>query len=199
MREPENISALANLPIDWIGLIFYEKSPRYVGNLSREALASLPDRVKRAGVFVNECMQVILEKVKTYSLDAVQLHGTETPGICRELKQHGLEVIKAFAIAEESDFKACSGYEEACDYFLFDTKSPDYGGTGRSFSWLLLNHYTGNTPFLLSGGIGEESAGEVRKVSHNRLAGIDLNSRFETAPGVKEITKINQFIKEIKS
>jgi len=199
MREPENIRALAKLPIDWMGLIFYGKSPRFAGNLPSEALACLPNRIKRAGVFVNEPVQVILEKVNAYNLASVQLHGSETPNVCRELKQHGLEVIKAFAIAGEGDFDACVGYEAACDYFLFDTKSPDYGGTGRSFNWLLLNHYTGSTPFLLSGGIGEESAGEVKKIAHNKLAGVDLNSRFETEPGIKETKKINQFIKELKS
>jgi len=190
---------LANLPIDWMGLIFYEKSPRYVGGLSPEALICLPCQIKRVGVFVNESAQVILEKVNAYNLAAVQLHGSETPDVCRELKQHGLEVIKAFAISEKDDFDVCIGYETACDYFLFDTKSPNYGGTGNSFNWLLLSHYTNNTPFLLSGGINKESAGEIKKITHNKLAGVDLNSRFETEPGVKETTKINQFIKEIKS
>ena len=199
MREPENIRALAKLPIDWMGLIFYDRSPRFAGNLPPDALACLPGLVKRAGVFVNQPAQVILEKVKTYSLATVQLHGAETPDVCRELKQNGLEVIKAFAIAKGSDFAVCKDYEAVCDYFLFDTKSPNYGGTGLQFNWLLLKHYTGNTPFLLSGGIGKESAGEIKKIAHNRLAGIDLNSRFETTPGVKETTKINQFRKEIKS
>ena len=198
MRDSENIRDLAKLPIDWMGFIFYRKSLRYAENLSEEVLRELPQRIKRVGVFVNASLNEILERAKAHKLNTVQLHGTETPDICRELKQCGLEVIKAFPIAEEQDFDVCNGYRDCCDYFLFDTKTVEYGGSGKQFDWRLLDFYTGNTPFLLSGGIDEECAEKINDISHKMLVAVDLNSRFEVAPGIKNDMRIKRFIEELK-
>ena len=198
MRDVESIRETAKLPIDWMGFIFYNKSPRFAKNLPAEVLHRLPRHIKRVGVFVDASLNEILEKAGFYKLNTIQLHGTETPEVCHELKQAGLEVIKAFPIAEEQDFEACNKYEGCCNYFLFDTKTAQHGGSGKRFDWHLLDFYTGNTPFLLSGGIDDECAGEIKNISHKMLAGVDINSRFEIAPGVKDSARINQFIQKLK-
>ncbi|MDR2843153.1 MAG: phosphoribosylanthranilate isomerase [Candidatus Symbiothrix sp.] len=194
MKSLENIAEIARLPIDMMGLIFYEKSPRYAGNLPPEALKPLPASIRKVGVFVNASKETILEKVQPYDLQMVQLHGQETPALCSELRATGIEVIKAFPVAEAADFQLALNYEAACDYFLFDTKTPQYGGSGKQFDWKILSAYTGKTPFFLSGGIGLEDLETIKHLKHPLLYAIDLNSRFETAPGVKDINKLKQLI-----
>jgi indole-3-glycerol phosphate synthase len=195
MKHPHNIKDLSTLPIDMIGLIFYEKSPRYAGDLDAKALGTLPDSIRKAGVFVNASKAYILSRIEQYGLQLVQLHGNESPAFCRELKSCGVKVIKAFPIREAGDLAASIPYENACDYFLFDTKTPQFGGSGKKFDWEILASYTGKTPFFLSGGIGAEDADAIQQIKHPWLYAIDLNSKFETAPGVKDINKLREFLR----
>lgn len=198
MREPENIAAVGRLPIDYMGFIFYPPSPRYAGSLAPDVLPqALPGRVKRVGVFVNEEVETVQATAARYGLHAVQLHGSEQPGECAALRASGLEVIKAFSIAGADDLEACTLYEGTCDYFLFDTKTPLYGGSGRQYDWNLLACYVGPTPFLLSGGIGEGDALRLGTFSHPCCTGIDLNSRFEQLPGLKDASRLHAFLAEL--
>jgi phosphoribosylanthranilate isomerase len=193
MKYPDNISELALLPIDYIGLIFYSKSPRYIDN------GGIPDTIqKKVGVFVNSSKDYILAKIGQYNLDILQLHGNESPELCKELNNIR-PVIKAFSISDISDFEQTKDYEGSCDYFLFDTKTSYYGGSGKKFDWNILDCYRGNTSFFLSGGISIEDAGTIRELKHPRLYSIDLNSRFETEPGLKDINLLQQFIKALKN
>ena len=198
MREPENIRAAARLPLHWMGFIFYPPSPRYAGTLSPESLSEvLPETIRKTGVFVDEIEEIVCDTARRYGLHTLQLHGAETPDTCRRLRMSGWEVIKAFSVAGVSDLAATAGYEGCCDYYLFDTKTPRYGGSGRCFDWEVLAAYRGDTPFLLSGGIGDEQVAPLRRFFHPLWAGIDLNSRFELSPGKKDIGKLRNFLNEL--
>ena len=297
MRDPENIRAAANLPIDLMGFIFYEKSSRYV---SSTGILPVPANVQRVGVFVNADIDFVLEKIKIHQLNYLQLHGDETPEYCRDIQaeikasrtlpiaigikgeppalfpdSEEIKLIKAFRVNDDFDFSQTKKYERYCAYFLFDTKkntnavlpptppesstgqaskggdemgafsskrgdeigdsppeekdmdvssfsrsekytplegasrpsSPpleggrgeEYGGTGKKFNWQLLQQYTGNTPFLLSGGIGAEDVQAVQNFSHPKFAGIDVNSKFEVKPALKDVGKIEDFLDELLS
>lgn len=198
MKHAENISDLISLPIDMMGLIFYPKSPRYVSQLDLSDFSTSHPSVKRVGVFVNADLNEILEKVDQHHLDFVQLHGNESPALCEELGKR-ISVIKAFSIAQEGDLKQTKEYEGSCNYFLFDTKTPQYGGSGQKFDWQILDAYQGETPFLLSGGISENDILALKRIQHPMFYGVDLNSRFEIEPGLKNINLLEKFIKEIKS
>ena len=199
MKIPENILAVAALQPDFMGFIFYPKSPRFAEPLDIATLNALPQSIKKIGVFVNENMENILTFVYKYKLDGVQLHGTELVGMCKEFRESGLIVIKAFPIAEAYNFKVTKPYEGACDYFLFDTKTDAYGGSGLKFNWKMLDEYKGQTPFLLSGGIAADDAEAILKIEHPKFAGIVLNSRFELKPGLKNIDLLKTFILELKN
>ncbi|GHT61993.1 N-(5'-phosphoribosyl)anthranilate isomerase [Bacteroidia bacterium] len=194
MKYPENISELIHLPIDMMGLIFYEKSARYAGGLPADALRIVPPGIQKVGVFVNSFAEEIFEKARKYDLQMVQLHGVESPDFCKKLKNAGIKVIKAFQIEKAGDLQRGNWYENTCDYFLFDTKTPAYGGSGQKFDWEILSSYTGQTPFILSGGIGPEDAESIRKIRNPKLYGVDLNSRFEVRPGEKDIEKLRGFL-----
>lgn len=196
MREADNIRAVDALSIDFMGFIFWPHSCRYVAALP----ACLPQRAKRVGVFVDADMADLLQHAAQYGLHAVQLHGHENPAYVRQLRASvgQLTVIKAFYIATPNDLEQTVPYEGLADYFLFDTKGPSVGGNGKQFDWTVLNAYNGTTPFLLSGGIGPDDAPRIRSFHHPLLAGIDLNSRFETSPAVKDINQLNNFIKTIR-
>ena len=196
MREADNIRAVDALSIDFMGFIFWPHSSRYVAALP----ACLPQRAKRVGVFVDADMADLLQHAAQYGLHAVQLHGHENPAYVRQLRASvgQLTVIKAFNIATPNDLEQTVPYEGLADYFLFDTKGPSVGGNGKQFDWTVLNAYNGTTPFLLSGGIGPDDAPRIRSFHHPLLAGIDLNSRFETSPAVKDINQLNNFIKTIR-
>ncbi len=196
MRDPGNIAQLASLPVDWMGLIFHPLSPRYAGHLPPAAVEDIPCR--KVGVFVNAPPEEIREKTTAYRLESVQLHGEESPDDCYALRKRGMGVIKAFPVTTSEDLAATVPYEGRCDYFLFDTRTDGYGGSGRSFDWSLLSHYAGHTPFLLSGGIRPGSLERLLGFTHPRCAGIDLNSGFETAPGQKDILQLQSFIHAIK-
>ncbi len=208
MRERDNLLALSELPIDWFGMIFYAKSPRAVEESLAEWLEAQEEALagkQRVGVFVNAEIEEVLNAVHDYRLHLVQLHGEESPEYCQLLRtlmestsMRKAKLIKAFRVGEGFDFKRVHRYSAHCAYFLFDTLGKNYGGTGQQFNWELLQQYDGVTPFLLSGGIGPEDAGAVRSFQHPQLYGIDLNSKFETAPGQKDIASLQAFVDAIR-
>lgn len=192
MKYSDNIIELNRLPLDYMGMIFFPKSPRYM------ELQQMPDiNIKRVGVFVDAEMEYIEEKMNQYDLDMIQLHGNESPETCKELMKT-IDVIKAFNICEITDFDQTKNYENHCNYFLFDTKTGQHGGSGKKFDWQLLDSYTGNTCFFLSGGISVNDVKSIKSIKHPLFYGIDLNSRFETKPGLKNIQLLQQFIKALK-
>lgn len=210
MREPTNIEALKQLQIDFMGFIFYRASKRDV-SLEKTLSKVLRDdnwnsTIKKVGVFVNAEIEDILHHVHDYNLDFVQLHGEESPEYCKELQSiwtmstlRKARIIKAFSIGQADDFKNVSKYEPYCQLFLFDTKGDLRGGNGISFDWALLAYYQGMTPFFLSGGIGELDAEAVREINIPQLYGIDINSKFEITPALKDEIKVRQFVQELKS
>ena len=191
MRDAENIHEVEALGIDLIGFIFWPKSSRYVS----ERPAYLPTNCKRVGVFVDENIEVVKKIAQDYALDYIQLHGNETPDYCALLKGHKL--IKAFNIATAEDFEQTKPYEGLVNYFLFDTKGKSVGGNGTKFDWSVLDDYHDTTPFILSGGIGPDDAARIRSFHHPQLAGIDLNSKFEDAPALKNIQKLKTFLEQL--
>ncbi len=209
LNDPANIEALAQLPIDFMGFIFYKKSPRNAlgSNFEKwmEENGNVLGKIKRVGVFVNAEVEDILNKVHDFELDYVQLHGEESPGYCREIQSfwaastlRSARFIKAFPVDAVFDFAQTRAYEGICSLFLFDTKTAQPGGSGVSFDWQLLEKYKGNTPFLLSGGIGEEDAVEIRGLNFPQLYGVDINSRFEVKPGVKDVEKVKRFLEALE-
>ncbi|MCD7710516.1 MAG: phosphoribosylanthranilate isomerase [Porphyromonadaceae bacterium] len=195
MREPDNIRAVEQCHIDWMGFIFYGKSPRFVARRP----AYLPESVRRIGVFVDAEAGEIRSRIEEFGLYGIQLHGHESPEVCRMFRTTGITVIKAFSVRPGEDFKECAAYESCCDYFLFDTPVPGYGGSGKPFDWSLLDRYQGSIPFLLSGGIGPESLPALSALKHPRWAGVDLNSRFEISPARKEAKKVLSFVTAFRS
>ena len=188
MREADNIREVEQLGIDWMGFIFWPKSKRYVSEMP----AYLPVRCKRVGVFVNEDIEQVKRIADDYALDIIQLHGSESPEYARQLREW--KVVKAFNIATKGDFEATKPYEGIADYFLFDTKGKSVGGNGEKFDWDVLADYVGETPFLLSGGIGPDDARRVKSFRHPKCIGIDLNSRFESTPGLKDVARLHHFL-----
>ena len=178
-----------------MGFIFWPKSSRYVSELP----AYLPTNCKRVGVFVDENIEQVKRTAYEYQLDMIQLHGSESPDYIRGLRADvsSPAIIKAFNIATKEDFETTKPYEGIVDYFLFDTKGPSVGGNGAKFDWTVLADYVGETPFLLSGGIGPDDAARIRCFHHPQLAGIDLNSRFELAPGMKDVSALRKFLNEL--
>jgi phosphoribosylanthranilate isomerase len=198
MRDPENISGVAAAWPDYLGFIFYPKSKRFVGlEPSPEILAVVPDPVKKAGVFVDETLEKVLEIYRNWELDVVQLHGHETPEYCSQIRNSGITVFKAFSVDGSFDFTTLEAYSAVCDYFLFDTKGQLPGGTGQKFNWQLLKNYKGLVPFFLSGGIGPDDLEAIQNFEHPRWCGIDINSGFEISPALKDVEKVKSFISAI--
>lgn len=211
LREADNIREVAALGVEWIGMIFWPKSPRFVSMLPIRA-GILPDEAplspftslltpKKVGVFVNPTAQDVITRVVSCGLDIVQLHGHETPTLIRNLRRtlgEGVKMMKAISVAEVDDVVTYKSYADCVDYFLFDTKCKTVGGSGEQFDWSVLQTYDGDVPFLLSGGIGPDDAKRVEAFRHEKCIGIDLNSRFEIVPGVKDITLLRQFINVLK-
>jgi len=198
MRDGNNIRRAEALGADFIGFIFYEKSPRCVKSVPDY----LPQKASRVGVFVNAAAEDIVCRAKEFGLDYVQLHGDESPDCCKKLSAMlpaGCSIIKALQIADPGDLDRCGAYEDCADMFLFDTKCSSYGGSGSKYDWSLLEGYSGPLPFLLSGGIGPDDAAAVKAFHHPKCIGIDLNSRFETAPAQKDTEALAAFLKELKS
>ena len=188
MREADNIHEVETLGIDMMGFIFWPKSSRFV----TQRPDYLPKRVKRVGVFVDEDPEQVKRLAVDYDLDYIQLHGQESPSYIFQLG--GLHIIKAFNISTAEDLLQAQPYEGIVDYFLFDAKGKSVGGNGEKFNWDVLSAYNGSTPFLLSGGIGLDDATNVKAFHHPKCIGIDLNSRFELAPGLKDVAKLKEFI-----
>ena len=188
MREADNIRAVEALGIDMMGFIFWPKSSRYVS----QRPDYLPKRVKRVGVFVDEDPEQVKRLADDYALDYIQLHGQESPSYIFQLR--GLHVIKAFNISIAEDLLQTQPYEGLVDCFLFDAKGKSVGGNGEKFNWDVLDAYQGATPFLLSGGIGPDDAERVNAFYHPKCIGIDLNSRFELSPGLKDVAKLKEFM-----
>lgn len=189
----DNFSEVASLKPDFAGMIFYEKSPRFVGKNDSEILKQKISNVKKVGVFVNASENYIFDSVLKYNLDFVQLHGGETVDFCEKIRQK-VPVIKAFGILSEEDLVAAQNYAQTVDYLLFDTKTKGYGGSGQKFDWKMLGNIVFKKKFFLSGGISLEDLAEIKALKINDLAGVDLNSRFELSPAKKDIEKLQQAI-----
>lgn len=224
MRDAQNIREVSQLGVDMIGMIFYPKSPRYVemqsshagiipdyakedigasdsSGSSSESVSTSSKTPARVGVFVDDMVQNIVTRVVNYHLDYVQLHGNEPREMCENLRltldpdiRPGIKIIKAISVSDASDIQKYKEYVGAVDFFLFDTKCKTVGGSGRQFDWQVLEQYDGEVPFLLSGGIGPEDASRLHAFHHPKCIGIDLNSRFEIKPGVKDVEKLKGFL-----
>jgi len=199
MRDSSNILAAAELEPDIMGFIFYHPSARFAGEvLNPGTLQQLPEGILKAGVFVNADYSVISDTIQKFSLDMVQLHGAEPPGLCSRLRESGTGVIKAFHVNETTRFRLLSQYITCTDYFLFDTTSKEYGGSGQKFDWTVLQTYDLDHPFFLSGGIGPGDVPLIKNINNPSFYGVDLNSRFETEPGLKNIEKLKEIINELR-
>lgn len=199
MNNVQNVKEVARLNPDFMGFIFYPLSPRYIGdNPEMQLFGSVPDSVKRIGVFFNADNHLILEQSIQKGLNMVQLHGSESPVSCSQLKSSGLIIIKTFSIGVDFNFELLRKYIPACDYFLFDTKGEKPGGTGKKFPWAKLSEYTLDKPFFLSGGIGPEDSTLKAEIMNKGLYAVDINSRFETSVGIKDTALVKTFIEAIK-
>lgn len=224
MHDEDNMRAVASLDIDMMGFIFYPKSPRYVSQImsragiipdySKERLRQLQGdaqqvagtrQPKRVGVFVDDMPQTIVTRVFNYRLDFVQLNGDESPVMIENLKRTlipditpQIGIIKTLHIASAEDIEATRQFDGVVDYFLFDTPSEDKGGNGTPFDWTILDGYQGRTPFLLSGGIGPEDVKRIKAFQHPMFAGVDVNSEFETEPGIKDVGSLRGFVDALR-
>ncbi|MBX9852009.1 MAG: phosphoribosylanthranilate isomerase [Cytophagaceae bacterium] len=199
MKYGPNIKEVSALKPDYMGFIFYSSSKRFVGNdLNEQQLKEL-NGIEKVGVFVNASVSEVLTTAKKFGFKTVQLHGDETPEYCKEIKSAGLKIIKAIQINDEFDFNTLKEYEQFCDFFLFDTKSEGYGGTGKKFNWEVLKKYNNKVPFFLSGGIDLEDIEEIKKMKGLNIHAIDINSKFEIKPGEKDYKKIQTFIETMNN
>lgn len=193
LREHDNIEAIAQTGIDYMGFIFYKASKRYVDNiLEAPWLRKQNFKPVHVGVFVNEQLAIIQERANDYQLKVIQLHGDESPEDCRALQERGLKVWKVFSIGNDFDFDLLNPYMSVVDAFLFDTQGKARGGNGIAFDWQVLQKYALAMPFLLSGGIGVDNIEEALQLDLPGLAGIDVNSKLEDAPGRKNVEKVRE-------
>lgn len=200
MKYEDNINAVSELQPDYLGFIFYRKSSRFFDL----AIPEIPKNIKKTGVFVNSSLDEIMQKIHVYDLQAIQLHGSESPKFCSELKERchiersrNVEIIKVFSIKDTFDFEILKPYEPFVDYFLFDTKGELPGGNGVTFDWKVLEHYPSTKPFFLSGGIGLETITKlndfVKSNASTYCYALDVNSKFEIVPGLKNIEDLKVF------
>ncbi|KQO21545.1 N-(5'-phosphoribosyl)anthranilate isomerase [Flavobacterium sp. Leaf82] len=196
MKYPENILEVGALLPDYMGFIFYEKSARYFTGTIPELIKT----IKKTGVFVNESVENIIEKIKQHNLQAVQLHGDESVEYCKELKNKiskKVEIIKVFSVGDDFDFEVLKPFENVCDYFLFDTKGKLPGGNGTTFDWKILKNYKSDKPFFLSGGIGIEEIAAIKNLKLPVYA-IDVNSKFEIESGLKNKNLLTNFKRKLE-
>jgi phosphoribosylanthranilate isomerase len=191
----DNILDVAGLAPDYLGFIFYQKSPRFVGEDFQ--MPEIRAGIKKVGVFVNEDVSAINYMVAKHGLDLVQLHGDESPADCQFLHEKGISIIKAFAMEEGFDFERLMTYEDFVDYFLFDTKTKRYGGSGSTFNWEILEKYSSDKMYFLSGGLSLENIHELKSLDVSKVHALDVNSRFEIEPGLKDITQVKKLINEM--
>lgn len=197
LKYPDNIQAIEGLGPQYMGFIFYGRSPRFVGDLDADALAAISPEIIKTGVFVNERAEEMESLIDKYDFKAVQLHGNESPEFAEQFKGK-VQVLKAFGVNENFDFEQLKDYTGKVDYFLFDTKTDIHGGSGKTFDWDILNKYTLDVPFFLSGGLSLDNLDQINKMTHPQFYGVDLNSKFETEPGLKDIEKLKQAFSLIK-
>lgn len=201
MRDAQNLEEVLDLSIDFVGFIFYEKSSRNVTDFPEEVVFNnnpLSRVINKVGVFVDADLQFVKDKVKIHQLDYVQLHGRESVFYCEALKKEGIKIIKAFSVDERFRFTNTDFYSFSCDYFLFDTKGKNPGGNGTMFNWDLLKNYDGETPFFLSGGIDVNSFEKIRALKLDKLFAVDINSKFEIEPALKDVDMLRTFIAGLK-
>lgn len=200
LTDLKNINDVVDLHADYVGFIFWEKSIR---KMKLSSLKLDNQRVKKVGVFVDAHAEFISKKSEAFQLDFIQLHGNETADFCKKLKQQPMKIIKAFSIDENFKFDSLNAYEQQVDYFLFDTKGKLPGGNGLTFDWHILEKYTLDKPYFLSGGIGINHLNEMKTFLQTTTAKhcevIDINSQFETSAGIKNINLLKQFIDELHS
>lgn len=195
MGSAKNMLQIDQLGVDFLGFIFHEKSPRHMQN---EDLLSIPTKAKKVLVTRDMAVEKLIELAQRNKINWLQLHGNESLDDCIEYKKHDFMLIKNMAINQASDFNNAIDFMEITDFLLFDTASPQGGGTGQQFDWSWLNNYREKTKFFLSGGISPSDAKAISELKHPSLAGIDLNSRFETKPGYKNISHLKHFIDELQ-
>lgn len=204
MKYPENIQAVADLQPDYIGFIFYDKSKRYVLDSNKDAFSNFifqdTLRVQKVGVFVNEDIKNVIRLATEYDMNILQLHGDETPEYCENLRLLGFTIIKAFGIYSDFDFSILDEYGDVCDYFLFDTQSKEYGGTGNHFDWNLLKQYNNLKPIFLSGGLEIQDIPTIQDLLKEvNIYALDFNSKLEIDYGVKDVEKCRQAIKQCRN
>lgn len=201
MRDACNIKELASLSPDYMGFIFYPKSPRYVAAMPEEIIGYLKERgIEPVALFVDEPFEKVVETIGRYGFDTVQLHGSENAEYCDALRCKGIRVLKAVSVGEKGDIARCRSYDGHADILVIDNKCRSKGGSGKKFDWSLLEGIDCETPFLLSGGIGPDDADAVREIYDTmggRMLGVDVNSCFETAPAVKDTAALERFIKQL--
>lgn len=202
MREPTNIAELVALQPDYIGFIFYAKSKRYVGEGYQSPYLT-KSKIQKVGVFVNHSQEFILEQIDLQDLSLIQLHGDESPEFCAALKeQTSVPTSKAFPMDEDFNFENLEPYQKSCDYFLFDTKSSAYGGSGKTFNWEVLKQYNNTKPLFMSGGISLDNIDELLNFIQTQdlnVHAIDINSKFEIEPGLKDIPQIQKLMSRLNS
>jgi phosphoribosylanthranilate isomerase len=197
LKSPDNTREILRYKPDYVGFIFYRGSPRYVGDqVGWIGEIETEPVTQKVGVFVNEPVEKILEAVSEAGVGSVQLHGNESPEICTALKDQGLGVIKVFSVGEDFSFSDLERYVGRVDHFLFDTHGKFLGGNGIPFDWSLLENYPYEIPFFLSGGIGPDNLVHVKYLHHPMLFAVDVNSRLESGPGIKDAGLIERFMKE---
>lgn len=198
MKTPDNIAGALQLQPDYMGFIFYQKSPRYVGADWQGPGTDFPESTAKVGVFVNEDPEKIKLLADQHRFDYLQLHGDEGPEYCRELNKAGYRIMKAVGLRTEADLERLAKYTPWVEFFLFDTPSQQYGGTGETFDWSLLETYDAKQPFFLSGGLSTENVPAVSELRHPGIWALDVNSRFETEPGIKDIARLKEFKEQLQ-
>lgn len=199
MKYPDNIFEVANLKPDYMGFIFYSKSVRFVNKDEvKETIKEIPMDIAKVGVFVNHPFSEVIDICQRLELDFAQLHGKEPLDYTNEIKNKGIDIIKVFHMDNNFDWSQTKEFSSIADFFLFDTSSHQYGGSGQKFDWKLLTNYKDDTPFFLSGGIALDDIPIIKKLKHSQLWGIDINSRMESSPAFKNIDRVQTFINELK-
>ncbi len=208
MKFPDNVAEISQLKPDYVGFIFYPKSKRFVEDLSPEIVSSVGNLgIKTTGVFVNERMDILQQNIQKYAFNAIQLHGNESPEYLeilnhyRKKSKHKFEIIKAFGLDNTFDFNQLIPYNSVCDYFLFDSKTSEYGGSGETFNWRILKNYTLDKQFFLSGGITLNNIDAIigLKEKSNLIYAVDVNSKFEIEPAKKDSTLLKELVKKLKT
>lgn len=200
---PAQLEELDEMGVDLAGFIFYSKSPRYMVNkIPADYLRKFRGRIAKVGVFVNMPYEELMRTVEDYRLDMVQLHGDEIPRYCEQVSNY-ITVVKAFRLSENDPIEwMAKPYDEACDMYMFDTLGAGYGGTGKKFDWNVLKNITINKLFFLSGGIEPADVEKLKAFAKEEIAkkifAVDINSKFETSPGVKDIEKVREFVEELR-